>query len=224
MKKEQKKSVSIRIVIIGIIFGFMFAIIGIRAVWLQIFQHTNLSKKAAREYQSYIKIIGQRGTIYDKNGIEMAVTTDEASISANPYKIENKNKTAVDIGKILNISQKKIFKKLNSKKKFIWIKRQVEPKKTENIKNLEISGIGFSREHTRFYPNKALAGQLIGLSGLNGKGLEGIEFYYHNYLQGKVKKITGKKDGKKKWFNFNVEKNFVSNNTIYCRESSGKSR
>ncbi|MBW1650350.1 MAG: penicillin-binding protein 2 [Deltaproteobacteria bacterium] len=208
MKKKKKIYISIKIIIVGVMFGLMFTAIVAKAVWLQAYKHAELSKRAAKEYQSYITVIGKRGTIYDKNGIELAATTDEISISANPYKIKNKKETAAKIGKILNISPKTLLKKLNSKNKFVWIKRQSSPRHAKNIKQTNIAGINFLPEHTRFYPNKTLAGQIIGLSGLNGKGLEGIELYYHDYLKGEKKKITGKKDGKRKWFAFNEEGNF----------------
>ncbi len=209
-KENKKKYISLRIVIVGVMFGLMFTAITARAVWLQAYKHTELSERAAREYKSCITVIGKRGTIYDKNGMEMAATTDEVSISANPYKIKNKKEAAKKIGKLLSISPKRLLKKLNSTNKFVWIKRQASHRQARDIKKMDIAGINFLPEHTRFYPNKTLAGQTIGLAGLNGKGLEGIEVYYHDYLKGEEKKVTGKKDGKRKWFDYNDNEDFQS--------------
>ncbi|HSQ85361.1 MAG TPA: penicillin-binding protein 2, partial [Desulfobacterales bacterium] len=75
---------------------------------------------------------------------------------------------------------------LNSKKKFVWIKRKVTPKEAEAVKNLNLDGLDFIPEHKRFYPNKTLAAQLIGFTDIDDHGLEGIEFNYNDELSGEV--------------------------------------
>ncbi|MGD9061691.1 MAG: penicillin-binding protein 2, partial [Desulfobacterales bacterium] len=78
----------------------------------------------------------------------------------------------------------KILKKLKAKRPFVWIKRQANPKETAAVKALELAGIEFVPERKRFYPNKTLASQALGFTGLDGYGLEGIEFAYDRYLRG----------------------------------------
>jgi cell division protein FtsI (penicillin-binding protein 3) len=74
--------------------------------------------------------------------------------------------------------------KLTARKPFVWLKRQATPKETEAVRKLRLPGIEFVTETNRFYPNRSLAAQVIGFTGMDGKGLEGIEFFYDSQLQG----------------------------------------
>ena len=192
---SQRKRIRLRSVIIGVFFSIFLAAVGAKAVYLQVFCGSWLSQKAADQYERSFISTGKRGTIYDANYREMAVSIDVTSIAAYPKKISEPVKTASLIANTLKINKSRLLKKLNSKKKsFVWIKRHVAPKEANQIKNLKLKGIGFIPENKRFYPNKTLAAQVLGFSGVDGHGLEGIEFYYNNYLEGSSNKFTVLKD------------------------------
>jgi cell division protein FtsI (penicillin-binding protein 3) len=76
----------------------------------------------------------------------------------------------------------------------VWIKRHATPLEVEEIKRLKIDGIGFIPEYNRFYPNKTLAAQVIGFTGIDGNGLEGIEYHYDEYLKGTKGDVTLMRD------------------------------
>jgi len=78
----------LRVIIVGVFFTLLFSIIGAKAVYLQIFRCSWLSKKAADQYEVSFKSSGKRGTIYDKNLREMAVSIDVTSIAAHPHQIK----------------------------------------------------------------------------------------------------------------------------------------
>ncbi|MCK5507049.1 MAG: penicillin-binding protein 2, partial [Desulfobacterales bacterium] len=88
------------------------------------------------------------------------------------------------------------------------IKRKVTPKEVKQVKDLDLKGIDFIPEHERFYPNKTLAAQVLGFSGIDGHGLEGIEYYYDSYLKGSDCRFTVLKDAFKR--GFDTEKNEMS--------------
>ncbi|MBW1724967.1 MAG: penicillin-binding protein 2 [Deltaproteobacteria bacterium] len=188
------KQIKFRVIIVGIAFTLFFTIIGAKAMYLQIFCRSWLSEKAANQYEVSLKSSGKRGTIYDRNLREMAVSIDVTSIAAHPPQIKNPKATAKSLAKALKINRNVLAKRLASEKKFVWIKRKVTPKEAETVRNLNIEGLDFLREHKRFYPNKTLASQLIGFTDIDDHGLEGIEFYYNDDLKGDVSRYTVLRD------------------------------
>ena len=100
----------------------------------------------------------------------MAVSIDVTSIAAHPPQIKNPKAAAKSLAKALKINRNVLSERLTSEKKFVWIKRKVTPKEAETVRNLNIAGLDFLREHKRFYPNKTLASQLIGFTDIDDHG------------------------------------------------------
>jgi len=188
------KQIKLRVIVIGAFFTFFFIIIGVKAMYLQVFRGSWLSQKAADQYEVSFKSSGKRGSIFDRNLREMAVSIDVMSIAAHPLQIENPKSVARSLSKVLKINRKVLAKKLRSKKKFVWVKRKVTPKEAEAVKKLNMDGLDFIPEHKRFYPNKTLAAQLIGFTDIDDYGLEGIEFNYDDDLSGEVFRYTVLRD------------------------------
>ncbi|RLB84290.1 MAG: penicillin-binding protein 2 [Deltaproteobacteria bacterium] len=221
MTPVERKYIRLRIIIIGSIFSLFFTAIFAKAVYLQLFRGPWLSQKAATQYKVSCRSYGKRGTIYDTNLKELAISTDVTSITAHPPKIKNAQATAKLLSRVLKINCKSLVRKLASNKKFVWIKRKATPKEAEAVRNLKIAGIDFLTEHKRFYPNKMLAAQMLGFTDIDDRGLEGIEFYYDEYLQGVASKYTVLKDALGR--SFDAEKttglNYSGNNLILTIDS-----
>jgi cell division protein FtsI (penicillin-binding protein 3) len=124
----------------------------------------------------------------------MAVSIETPSIAAYPGSIENKTKAASLLAKTLGLKRSLVQRKLTSGKHFVWLKRQASPKEAEAVKALKLHGVDFLPEHDRFYPNSTLAAQVLGFTGIDGHGLEGLEFYYDRQLNGGEHKVTILKD------------------------------
>ncbi|MBF0377401.1 MAG: penicillin-binding protein 2 [Desulfamplus sp.] len=172
-----------------------------KAVDIQIFKSTDLTMKAEREYIKNIAIQGKRGDIMDRNRKRLTTTIDTVSVAADPSIINNKQDTARSLASILRIDKNLLEKQLNSKKSFIWIKRKISPAETDKIKQLKLNGIFFKDDVIRFHPNRELAAQVIGITGADGKGLEGLEFSYNKNLEGKSRKIQITKDAAGRYYN-----------------------
>ncbi len=200
MKTNVKKSIKLRAGIIKVIFFSTLILIIGRTAQLQIFQGPKLSEKAANQYERNQTIRGKRGSILDATQQTMAVSIDTTSVAAFPKRIKSPDETARIISSALNLNKEQVKQKLRSEKSFVWIKRQVNPKQVNQLKNVAISGLGFIPEHSRIYPNKVLAAQVLGFSGIDGRGLEGLEFYYDRYLAGEEIKAKVFKDAKGRWF------------------------
>ncbi len=129
-----------------------------------------------------------RGSILDTNGKPLAVQANFYHITITPSDIKDINKLANAIAPVTNISPEQIASKIqNAEKNFLYLKRDLD-ENDKNIvesviKNNEFSGIGFERVSRRFYPENALASQVIGFMGNDGYGLAGIEYSQNEILQ-----------------------------------------
>jgi len=194
MKFKPKNPIKHRIAFVGICFFILISIVGAKAVYLQIFCRSWLSQKAANQYEKSITQVGKRGTIYDRQGNALAVSIQGTSIAAYLGQIDTKPRTIRAIAKALKTDQNLIRRRFKGRKGFVWLKRQATPKEVEAIKALDLDGIGFIPEYSRFYPNTSLAAQVVGFTGIDGNGLEGIEYYYDRALSGTEKKVVVLKD------------------------------
>jgi cell division protein FtsI (penicillin-binding protein 3) len=194
MKPKPKNPIKLRIAFVGVCFFALISIVGAKAVYLQVFCGSWLSQKAANQYERSITHVGKRGSIYDRHGNALAVSIQGTSIAAYLDQIEDKPQTIRAIAKALKTDQNQIRRRFKNRKGFVWLKRQATPKEVEAIKVLELEGIEFVPEYNRFYPNKSLAAQVIGFTGIDGNGLEGIEYYYDRALSGTEKKVVVLKD------------------------------
>jgi cell division protein FtsI (penicillin-binding protein 3) len=190
----ENKYIKLRILMVGIIFIMAFAAIAAKAVHLQVYRSHWLSQKASDQYEKSLTTSGKRGIIYDRNLREMAVSIDVTSIAAYPAHVENPKAAAKALAKVLELDAPRLQHKLAGKKSFVWIKRQSTAKETSAVKDLALTGIDFVTEYNRFYPHTTLAAQALGFSGIDGAGLEGIEFYYKQHLKGADINFTVFKD------------------------------
>ncbi|MEW6672901.1 MAG: penicillin-binding protein 2 [Thermodesulfobacteriota bacterium] len=193
-ENSQLKYISLRIFLVGLVFIVLFGAIGAKAMFVQVFRGSWLSQKAADQYEASFQLYGKRGTIYDRNHREMAVSIEATSIAAHPHLIENHRAAAKALAAKLKLNERALYRQLASDKTFIWIKRQASPKETEAVRALNLSGIIFKPEQNRFYPNRTLAAQVLGFSGIDGNGLEGVEYFYDDYLKQTHENLTVLRD------------------------------
>ena len=184
MKTSDKKWIRIRIYLVAIFFIIGLGANLFRAYQLQVLERDKLNTLALSGIKAVVKLPPKRGTIYDRDGHELAVSVEVGSIYANPRLIEDKNLIAGHLALGLNESKNSILTLLNKESPFVWIKKKVPPDKIKQIKSVGLKGIGFTTETRRYYPGKDIAGQLLGFAGNDNQGLEGIEKYYDEVLKG----------------------------------------
>jgi cell division protein FtsI (penicillin-binding protein 3) len=174
----------LRILLVGVTFAVGFAVIGSKALLLQVYQGSWLSQKASDQVEDSLKAVGKRGAILDRRGREMAVSIDATSIAVRPAQVKDVESAARDLASVFKRPLPEVRKKLTSGKPFVWVKRQATPKEVEAVRRLRVPGLEFVAEASRFYPNRTLAAQVIGFTGMDGRGLEGVEFFYDSHLRG----------------------------------------
>jgi len=184
MKARKSNFTRLRILLVGVAFAAGFAVIAGKALQLQVYQGSWLSQKASDQVEDSLKAVGKRGAILDRRGREMAVSIDVTSIAIRPALVKDVESVARDLASVFKRPLPEVRKKLTSGKPFVWVKRQATPKEVEAVRQLRVPGIEFVAEASRFYPNRTLAAQVIGFTGMDGRGLEGVEFFYDSHLRG----------------------------------------
>ncbi|MBC7962250.1 MAG: transpeptidase family protein [Steroidobacteraceae bacterium] len=215
MKDEREKWARARIVIIGIIFGSMFLTVVGRAFYLQILQHEELVKKAEKQHQHRVDLPPVRGSIFDRNGTPLAESIHMDSCYAEPKRIKDVNGTAAVLAPMLGVPKKELVAKLSINKSFTWVARWLAPETAARIKNMKLPGIGFAPESKRFYPNVETAAHVLGFTGRDPNGLEGIELRYDSTILGNTGYMITERDA--------LGRNIAIKNTVIKDSSPGNS-
>lgn len=146
-----------------------------------------------------------RGTIYDKNGEVLAVSASVETVTVNPTNIsaDNKEKVARALANIFELDYDKVLKKVSKKTSIETIVKKVEKDKTDELRkwmkdNDIINGINIDEDTKRYYPYGSLASHIIGFTGSDNQGLDGIEAKYDEVLSGEKGKIMRKSDASRK--------------------------
>lgn len=183
--KGLEKGVRVRIRVIGVVFVLAFALVAYRAFDLQVLQGAQWDERAERQHQKVIPLTPQRGTIFDRNGEELAVSVNVDSVYAEPRNIEDRHAAALSLARVLDLPVKTVTAKLKGNGGFVWLKRQVTPGQGEQVRKMKLGGVGLIKETRRFYPNSGVAAHLLGFTGLDPKGLEGLELKYDKTIVGR---------------------------------------
>jgi cell division protein FtsI (penicillin-binding protein 3) len=163
---------------------------------IQILQHHLLSGLAERQYQKSTQLHGKRGTIYDRRLRALALSVDRESIYINPSEFSPSAEAVTKLARPLGLKDTTILEKAQSERRFAWLKRKIPPDEAASVRALGINGVGFVTESQRFYPKRALAGQVIGFVGTDEVGLEGIEHGYEHTLAGEAVSIMLDRDAR----------------------------
>ena len=191
---RQPKYFRLRVSLVGVLFLAGLAVILGRAAYLQVICGSALAQKASGQYAKTIHTVGKRGTIYDTQMRELAVSVESLSLAANPRMVEDPERTARALAPVLKMQRRAVRARLASDRHFVWVKRQITPREAQVVREMAIAGIEFIPEHSRYYPNRGLAAQLVGFTGVDGIGLEGIEYQFNAELMGQQQIFTVLKD------------------------------
>ena len=174
--------------IVAGLFATVWAVLWLRAAYLQVIIGSDLRDKSARQHSITQLVEAKRGNIYDRNGQILARSVEVKSVYAHPQNIVDTVHAAKVLAPILDLTQEQVLKQLEQKKSFVWLKRKIDDASSLAIQTSGIAGIGLSKEYERVYPYKHLAGQLLGFVGLDNDGLEGVERAFNDILTGTSQK------------------------------------
>ena len=192
----QQGFLKLRILLIFFLGIFFFLFIIGRSLQLQLIPNKKLAELARRQYRTAVTLFPKRGSIYDRDLNELAVSRKVGSLFAYPPKIKNPRAAAAKLSRLTGIPERALYKKLSSKKSFVWIRRLMEDSVTERVKKQPMAGIELLYEYKRFYPNQEILGQVLGTVGVDSQGIEGVEYHFDKLLYGKKKSVVFMRDAR----------------------------
>ena len=188
---------------------FSFLLLG-RVFWIQFVRGDELKERALNQWTSDVPVEPKRGTVYDRNKNPLAISATVDTVVASPPDIKDIETTANLLSTALNMDREGLEETLreakNKKKGAIYIKRKITEEESETVRNLKLSGIYFTKEHKRFYPERNLCSHVLGFTGIDSQGLDGIELVYEKYLKGTPGRIVSEKDALSRKLPFGVDK------------------
>lgn len=176
-----------RIAALFFLFAICFCLLGGRIFWVQFVKGAELSEKATQNRMRDVPVESKRGIIYDCNGQELAISISSDSVYAIPAEVkrsERQTETAQQLAQVLEMDEAKLLTKITANSSFEWLKRQITPEQAQKIRGLKLPGIDLTEESRRFYPKGTLASHVLGISGIDNTGLEGIDFFYNELVGG----------------------------------------
>lgn len=171
-----------------------FGVVLFRLVTLQVLQAAELSVQADRQHQKTVSLEGARGTIVDRHGKILAMNVEVPSVFGVPNTVDSPLKTARQLSPILHVRTDELERKLRQDRRFVWLARKLDPEQGRRLDRLSLDGIGVVMEGRRFYPKGPLLAHVLGFSGMDGEGLEGVEHRYEPYLHGEKRMMVLQRD------------------------------
>jgi cell division protein FtsI (penicillin-binding protein 3) len=173
---------------IGAIFGLFFLLLVLaagRTAYLAVLRGATLRKAASNQQITDETVTAQRGAITDRNGIDLAISEPARDISADPYLIRDPLAAASKLAPLLGQTQASVLRKLSERAGFVYLLRGMPATKAQAVLALKIPGVAGAPVMRRVYPRGALAAQVLGLVGTEGKGLAGLEYSRDALLAGR---------------------------------------
>lgn len=166
-----------------LILGAFMTLIG-RSFYLQVLNNDFLQEKGDSRYRRDLEISASRGRIADRNGDVLAVSTPMKSIWAIPADAKLSPEQTQQLARLLETSVRDLSRKLSSDKSFVFLHRQIPPETAQKIAALKLPGVGQNTEYRRYYPTGEMTAHMVGFTGVDDKGLEGVELAFQSQLLG----------------------------------------
>ncbi|MGH8125584.1 MAG: peptidoglycan D,D-transpeptidase FtsI family protein [Rhodanobacteraceae bacterium] len=158
-----------------------------RAVDLQVVHQAFLQQQGDARFLREVKVPVSRGTIFDRDGVPLAVSTPMLSLWANPEQLLQHTDRIPELAKALGVNAVELTRQLQKRdgREFVYLRRLMTPDAAKAILALEIPGVNAQREYKRYYPDGAATAHVLGFTNIDDRGQEGLELAYDGWLAGK---------------------------------------
>lgn len=174
-----------RVTFILILFSLVALVGAGRLAYLSLIAGPDNAAEAIASRTQTIQVEAKRGTIYDRNGKVLATTIDATTIYCNPSEVTDPEGDAnLLAGELGGAASDYIDALSKSDSSFAYVYRKADKDTAARIKDMKLAGIYFLADSKRVYPYGQVAGQVIGLCDVDGKGVSGLELYYDETLAG----------------------------------------
>ncbi len=183
---EQFKKRRGRIGALTIVLAALFVMIALRLAALVVFDGPRLTSLARTEHMGEIALAAPRGPLADRNGEPLALSAETRSIYARPAQLlaAAEPEQRASLAAALGIARSELEAKLHHAAPFVWLRRHLPPAQSQAAEALGLDGVGALSEYKRFYPEGTLAAPVVGLAGMDGQGLSGLELQYDRLIRG----------------------------------------
>lgn len=192
---QQTKKHKLIATIMGICLLVVFCVLIYQIAQIQLIDHEKYAKLASSQHLQKVELQARRGPILDRNGVKLAESLRVSSVCADPSIIKDKVTTAEKLAELLNQDVGLIYKLLNKEKRFVWIKRKLTNIEEIGINRLKLNGVYTKYEYERLYPNDELLSHVIGITDIDGNGIDGVELVFNNVLKGEKGYLIVERDG-----------------------------
>jgi cell division protein FtsI (penicillin-binding protein 3) len=169
-----------------VFFGILATSLVARAVHLQVLDKDFLNEQADTRHLRTEKISAHRGTITDRNGEPLAISTPVDSIWVNPRLFAPAVDSIPRLARTLGVDSQMLMRRVTRSmdKEFLYLKRHLSPEQAEEVLALELPGVSVQREYRRYYPASEVTGHLVGFTNIDDEGQEGLELAFNHWLAG----------------------------------------
>lgn len=189
----------IRVLLLSVALLALFGVVLLRAAKVQLLDRSRLARLQRDQTRRELEWAPRRGMIVDRRGEALAVTRDVDSVFADPSAFETPRSRAVAAARLANalrIDRARVLEKLGQPdRRFVWIKRRIDEASAQRVRSLGLDGIELVKEPKRFYPQRQLAGHVLGFVG-EENGQEGLERELDGQLRGKSVQVQATRDAR----------------------------
>jgi len=176
----------------------LFAAVAHHAWGIEVRDSDHYRTLADRQHVRTLEVAAPRGPILDLRGRALAVTALADSVFANPREVRDVAATADKLAHLLGLDVNELEDKLSSERHFTWLARLVTPDQARAVRDAKLPGVGVTPEPRRSYPGGAAAAPVLGLAGIDGKGLDGAELSLDKLLVGRRARFEAVRDARGK--------------------------
>lgn len=195
MDGRRRHGLEARLVGIGIVFVLAWAVVGYRLTIVQGSQADDFAARGRDQRVSEQTLAAERGTIFDREGRELAVTIDATTIVANPAEMADTEEVARLLAPLVGRNVVDLARALEEDTHFVYVARQVDDDVADAVRAADIDGIHFLVEPKRVYPLGDLAAHVVGIvQSDDNRGLEGLELQYDELLAGTPGELLVERD------------------------------
>ena len=175
-----------RVAVVLVAFGLVAASMVARAVHLQVLDREFLTQQADTRHLRVEKIAAHRGTITDRNGEPLAISTPVDSIWANPKELAPAVDSVPRLAAALGLDPELLMRRISRSmdREFLYLRRHLSPEQAREVLALKLPGVNVQREYRRYYPAGEVTGHLVGFTNVDDEGQEGLELAFNHWLAG----------------------------------------
>lgn len=187
----REKQANRRIRLLLAIFVLVFAGVLARAVWLQGVEAAHLGGMARAQHRETTTLPAGRGTIFDRNGVQLAIGEETTTLYANPKQVTKPRALALAAAQLLGVNSEQLYTSLRDRRSsFVYVQRFADPVAAAKLLARKFAGLASYPEEKRDYPGRTVGAQVVGFAGTDEKGLSGLEYEYDKQLIGRAGKQT----------------------------------